>query len=521
MKFIIVDDEPLALENFAGLTDWKQYGYDLVGTARNGREALDLVHRKHPDIVITDIRMPVMDGLTLCGILQREAPEIEVIILTAFRDFEYAKQAISYGANEYLLKNEIEEDNVIRVLNRASESIRKQSAQRNAAQRSYFQNVMLDVETEEDLRIDTAWKQCCIMLIRCRCSAWDYVHPEKESISFDIPEIDQLARDNGMTAQHVIWLEAETWAVMLTDPEGDLFEFANMTRGLSSLIYSVGNFFEEHFQKKVFITFGLSFMDSQKIKENLDAMKKISDCAPFVKTNLPRLYWDLSYDIKRSESIPKEEEEILAMLEQALNQLDGGKVKDAFRGVEAFLKGQDKDIGLYDLTVSRITEMINRKMREEESGGSMKTVFGEQEKRLREAADADAVFSELESVLAEYCGSANAPGQNRKMNRKIQRALSYIRSNYNRHITAKDAADAVGLSEVYFSSMFKTETGMTFGNYLTDYRIQMAKKLLQEDSLKIYEISEAVGYTSPQYFSQVFQRKTGMTPLEFKEQCGI
>ena len=130
MKLMIVDDEPLALENFAELVDWEANGHQLVGCAENGQKALQLIHHVKPDVVFTDIRMPLMDGLELAKTLNEQYPEISVVLLTAYRDFEYAHKAISFGVREYLLKNQIEPEKVLTILQRIqNEKQRKKQAE--------------------------------------------------------------------------------------------------------------------------------------------------------------------------------------------------------------------------------------------------------------------------------------------------------------------------------------------------------------------------------------------------------
>lgn len=166
MKFIVVDDEPLARECFTELLDWQSHGFELAGCAANGAQAMKLVQETMPDLVITDISMPVMDGLALCSQLHQEYPKIRIVILTAYKDFEYARKAISYGVNEYLLKNQVEASAVLPLMQRLAVEIEAQRRKEAAHQQHMYQSVMLNMTPEVENRESFGGKQALCVLVK-------------------------------------------------------------------------------------------------------------------------------------------------------------------------------------------------------------------------------------------------------------------------------------------------------------------------------------------------------------------
>lgn len=168
IKFLIVDDEPLTVESIAELLDWESHGYTLIGTAANGAQALSVIRAEKPDVVFTDIKMPVMDGLELCRELHQTYPEIKAVILTAYRDFDYAHRAMVYGVKDYLLKNQIEPDVVLPLLERLSSEILSARKQKQLKQHQYYQSLMLDMASGEQVAVEGQNQQCCCVLLQLR-----------------------------------------------------------------------------------------------------------------------------------------------------------------------------------------------------------------------------------------------------------------------------------------------------------------------------------------------------------------
>lgn len=158
-------------------------------------------------------------------------------------------------------------------------------------------------------------------------------------------------------------------------------------------------------------------------------------------------------------------------------------------------------------------------MRNENALTPLKEYVTRQKEEISKLITAEQIWQWIVHEFLELASMASDTGK-RVNNRKIDQSLQYIHEHYQKKLTARQVGAQVGLSEVYFSNLFKKELGMTFGDYLTNYRMNVAKYLLVNGDYKVYEIAEMTGYTSPQYFSQLFQRETGYTPMEYMAHRG-
>ena len=143
ITFIIVDDEALAQEAFLSSVVWENYGFQAVGTAANGRLGLELIRKVHPDVVFTDIKMPVMDGIELCEHVSAEFPNIKLVLLTAYKDFEYAQRALQYGVSDYILKNQIGEERIGELLGKLNQHFTAKSSQDRLSAHNLRQSLLL------------------------------------------------------------------------------------------------------------------------------------------------------------------------------------------------------------------------------------------------------------------------------------------------------------------------------------------------------------------------------------------
>lgn len=220
MKLMIVDDEPLALENFAEIVDWEAHGHQLVGCAENGAKALKLIQHVKPEVVFTDIRMPVMDGLELAKLLNEQYPEISVVLLTAYRDFEYALKAISYGVREYLLKNQIEPDKILTILQR----IQNEKQQKNHPDSLFLEEENIDQNTHEAVE-----KQGLFILVRGKTPYfWDIYSLQSAAVRTDIDSLNCLwSPESKLKVQKYYPLDGNCFGICVVHSEKKYMDMDN------------------------------------------------------------------------------------------------------------------------------------------------------------------------------------------------------------------------------------------------------------------------------------------------------
>ncbi len=517
IKFIVVDDEPLALESFSELMDWEAAGYALAGCAANGVGALQLIRETQPDILFTDIRMPLMDGLELCRQVREDWPGIKVVILTAYRDFDYAHKALTYGVTEYLLKNQIEPEVLLPLMARLAGEIKAQREQAQGRRHHYYQSILLNMTPADVPFVPGEKQQCCCVLLQHRTPyLWEQVAGHRPAeIPLDQAEVAALVPADGPLAlQQTVWLDAKSWGMLLFAKGHDRFDFSQMAVALGELTGRLRRWLEEKYSASLFVLFDVSDADPQRIKAVFDGMLEFSQYSVFMEREQLCPYTLLKHAYQNTEG---DRPALRRTIQRAADAACYAKPDEMDRHLEALRAAFSEpryDLGQFTYICGHLLEQLEW-LREKNALPPLKQA-------LRQAAPgADRLFCAdgiWQWIAGEYrrIAALAAPVRGPARNRKIELALEYIHKHYGERLTARQVGETVGLSEVYFSGLFKKETGATFGEYLTAYRMNVAKYLILHGDYKIYEVAERTGYSSPQYFSQIFLKEVGRTPLEYK-----
>lgn len=389
----IVDDELLSRQSLKTGISWEDYGYRLCGEASNGERALALISSLHPDVIITDIKMPVMDGLELLRHLKKCDEPAKVIVLSCYDEFDYVREAMRLGAIDYLLKHTYEEGDLAALLHKLdSLFIKEQTA--------------------------------------------------GEGLKFLRQEIFHKIINSS--------LSSEEWNTYITN---------NVIPELKS-VYMAACFQLSSAQQR-----SLSVQDAEAFTDY----------------------------IGRS-SAERSRCQLLLLKEEGNNYClifadgTGASIAGLKTDIKAFLSG------LYQFLDSRHISWVS---------GISCHAYSDW-KDLKEAYE-DA--REMLGEDMEFLGCSP----------KILAAVDYIKTNYSRAVTLEDIAEYAGISRIYLSQSFKKETGRNISDYLIQYRLKKAKKLLLTSNLKVYTIAEMCGFGSVQYFGQIFKKMTGFSPYQFKE----
>ncbi|MCD7722438.1 MAG: response regulator [Clostridiales bacterium] len=517
ITFIIVDDEPLARENFAALCDWRQKGYDLVGFAANGVQAQRLIREKRPDIVFTDVKMPVMDGLELCDWLHREYPYIRSVILSAYQDFEYVRDALKHGVKEYIIKNHLTADAVLKLMDRLSDEINKEKSEESRKKEDQIQRTILGMESGHIAANGDGAQQCLCMLIQFRTS---YIIEY-----FDVPQAfdiklsrsllrDMLPEGSGLCVSQLLWTSETSRAIIFKGMPDTRMSFSWLKRDITVFADNLNTYFSENAQIEVLELMDFCKASMEKIKEKIEHLKKVAAHTPFIYKTYIGSAKEIEARFTGSSYRKSDVNECMRSLEAQVKVGNVDGVKELLNAVKRKFIVNEPDLKLFRYLCGKVFDYLEFQMKDCSIYDLKQHITSHKEYFMR-IVMAEQIWLWIEQKLIELTEIFANSGIKTE-NVKIQQVLQYIRKNYSKPLTAKDVGEAVGLSTVYFSNLFKRETGVNFGEYLRNYRINVAKYLLAEQDYKIYEISEMIGYASPQYFSQVFQKKVGMTPLMYK-----
>lgn len=518
MKILIADDE---IQIRTGLTEgipWKTLGFDEIYTAENGIQALSLGKQHRPEIIITDIQMPGMTGLELGNEIKKLYEPAEVIILSGYSEFEYAREAITMRAFDYLLKP-------IRI-------------------KELIERVKQARERVEQFHADSENKNRFQALNRTRL-------------------LQQMIMSKGLLSsrEEEIFLEQ----MQMTFPEFILVGVCSVDTLMEKELKLLGSYLEDQLQailvrykgeelywERGNLFFVMSLMSNHDKERKMTALKK--DIQGFNE----KLQGEYQNSVSLAISDLGRIREVALLFRQAESALK----KRLYRGKKSFLEPEDRDENpKLTLNPIDVTEMQNRmeSFDHEHICLYLHAVF--QELKEKKVTSIDLVKSMCEqlknillqtlldkgidlkgiceqnqallkglpdySTLEEYEGwitdlymlvlqglTRLSGGQH---SRVILQAVDYISQNYANNINLEMTATYVNKSKNYFSYLFKKELGISFIEYLNQVRIDKAKKLLDTTDDRTYEISEAVGYSDYKYFSSVFKKLTGVSPAQYKK----
>ena len=528
-KVLFVDDEILTRQSISRNTPWEEAGFTLVGAAENGKQAIEMVEEKLPDLVLTDICMPIMDGIGLASYIHENHPEIKVVILSGYDDFDYAKSALKYEVVDYILKPitsfELKEElDKIREKLDASlekqvqvEKIKKEYEKNMPTLRSHFLNRLLegnylkkDIENQLEhlgLCIDGMY-QTVIAIDLEDASGFLKIYPDakEDLIDFSIGNITGELVEN---EKDIIFFQN-------TENQSVCIFFSDSVEKLRGRIEAVGlkiiDAMYRYMKLKVCILVGktvnrpeewaFSYVSVNRARENKFLLEE-HDFVYGEDFKMPKEY----VHIQTSGWVEK----LVLMIK--LNQLEEleettGEMFREFRS-----SGCEKKTILLHVQNVVLTILI-------ELDDCATDISQEQDEVefIHHLSDYKHL-RDVEERFLKFCKkiSEDIAGRRESVNQKqAVLALDYIDKNYmNVNMSLNMVCAHLCVSTSYFSTIFKNATGETFVEALTRVRMEKAKNLLETTNMKSYEVALTVGYNDPHYFSSIFKKHMGMTPTEY------
>ena len=542
VKVYLVEDEIIIRQSIKNSIDWEKEGYEFVGDASDGELALPVILKEKPDILITDIRMPFMDGLELSRMVKAELPDIKIVILSGYDDFEYAKQAIKIGVAEYLLKP-VSSAVLLEHLSEIAEKVRDEREDL-ALKKVYYQEMQ---ENEELIKMKFLGE-----LISGKLSLADAMEKGKRFhmnlsgpfyriILFKFIQEDRvkagqsedLARAYAAVGNYVDGLKdafrfqrgVEGWAFLLTSVEEDME--AQTERFIEGLKEVIAPF-------EALTWFGGIGSEAARLRELRYSFREADKAfaGRFVQEpNQIISVEQLNYEQLDNEFDANIFGEINQFDQIITRFLSSGSLEE----VESFVGALFTEISedhfrslmirqyiIMDIYATVLT--FCKKLRKD--AGVEGEVYGQWEGIRENEEILKLAVTTAESVddIKDYIGTLldhaielrNTVG-GRRYSEIIQTAKERIEQDYmTEDISLNSVAAEVCMSPSYFSSVFSKEMGKTFIEYLTEVRMEKAKQYLACSSMKTSEISYEVGYKDPHYFSYIFKKTQGCTPKEYR-----
>ncbi|MDY2813402.1 MAG: response regulator [Dorea sp.] len=507
MRIVVVEDETPIREGLSKILGKLSDSYELTGKAENGAKGMELVRNTRPDLVILDIRMPDMDGLTMLEHIREEKINCKAIVLSAYSDFDYAKRAIELGIENYLLKP-IKIPELKRVLKETEESISKEQSKEHLLSLEHVFLNAITGQLEDDAQLAELLK-------------------EKYGIERDEPiAIFGIGMGaNYDTYREYVKIALEDIGIHNQNFKSYPMEFAKR-RAFVMILYHM----EEEERVRVYFEKNIVPMLSSKVSGKL--VLSWSVCRGLLKVRdsvvetTRILEWNLILGKKVLLTKQKLDELDLYPLkyplhleEQARQALDSNDLK-AFKSVLRKFRDycREKPCSVQEMKEAFTRLALNLIHVASEVGAAESQSQVQQFlKTISEASSWTDMEDKFETFF-ECLTIKNA--KDGEVSLLIQKALQYIQQYYNQGITLEETATKLHVSEEYLSSQFKKETGRTFTETIRRYRIENVKELLLKSSLKLNQIADMVGYSDPKYMSKVFKEEVGMLPLEYRKKNG-
>lgn len=530
LKVFLAEDEFIIREGIKNNIDWQAHGYEFCGEASDGELAFPLIQKTRPDILITDIKMPFVDGLALSRLVKKELPETEIIILSGYEEFDYAKEAIQIGVARYLLKP-VNGETLLQEIDSVAEIIlgkQKEKEIREKYQKEMEENSLRDqmdlfqhlvtgdcsmeelfsVADKLDLKIMAPWYS--IVLLKIQSMKHDY-----EEYSGSIVVVDERIVKLAEPEHVLIFDRALEGRAFLfkADSEDELLAYQKEYLGdvkevLSSYVNlryfgGVGTpvnrlreipaSFEDasHAFAHRYLVAESCILDSSLLMQEGAAEQEDFRISAVNPEQIDRTKMQ---EFLRTGDL----DEVVYFVDEFFGKLDGGAMKsrifrqyitmDAYFSIVDFLKG----LGLQKDEIEA-PDQDSSILQDEKSAMDYIVRIMEKALVLREKK----ASSRYEDVVSEV--------------------IHYIEDNYaQEELSLNLLASHVNFSPNHLSMIFSQQTGQTLIRYLTDYRMNRAKELLRCSSKKSSVISMEVGYKDPHYFSYLFKKTQGMTPTQYR-----
>lgn len=521
---LLVDDEEEVIRVIMKKIDWEKMGFSVIGYANNGVNALEMVEEHQPDVVMTDIRMPYMDGMELSQRIRADFPATKILLFTGFDEFEYAKEAIHLEVEEYILKpvNAIELTDVFSALKikldqeisekRSAQILQKYYMESLPLLQTNFYSTLIEGRIHEnELRAYLSDYQitlsgpyfCCLVIHTSSTQVPDSMNPLLLATSVQKQAEERLSdRWNAKSFSYLgntVMIAQLDSANVISELTDDCDRFCKYAQKIIGAVVTVG------------------------VGQVCNSILELSHSYGTAREAVSyRVIYGACRAINIKEIAPQEKGETDAIdddLNALFKAIRLGTESNVEEATDKYMRHTiytEKSLQYHHIVVIEMAGAfyrfaLNNGIAGENSPVDMKELYSS----LLELEPEALRGWILQTSLTFRDSLINA--RSKSTQSFVFKAQEYVRDNYNDDQLSLDrVCDVLNVSNSYFSTTFKKETGKSFISYLTDYRMERAARLLIETTEKNYIIAKQVGYTDPNYFSYVFKRQFGVSPSKYR-----
>ncbi|WP_054942572.1 response regulator [Paenibacillus ihuae] len=512
-KLFIADDEQLVVETLSAMIDWDASGVQIVGTANNGKQALERILQSDPDIVLTDIRMPGLNGLDLIRALKENGRKAECIIVSGYSEFEYAKEAIELEAVDYLIKpTELEE--VAKTVSRAIERLERKADQTGnrpelriakALDSAVFTDLIVHGKRPTfDQTPFEGYDQFAAILIGSSATLW----LERMKNKGVTDALLSFLANRGI----VVELFYEQQKVILLCM-ANLEEYAPLTEILMAAAVTFSN---DSSLDDISLSFGIGPVVTNIMHAHISFLAADKACQMGLFFGVPVM------NVNSWPEITRVSERVVSEWSNQIQSFIRYEQKEFEEMLECWTEWGTKQL-IAPVTLKKTGALWANRLHDligQDYGIKIERVIGDRMRLIEEIHEAPD-WASLKKICMDLAQSIQFYLNVTKTTLKekvVYEIKAYLESHYHENIQLDQLAERFDLNASYVSNLYSKSTGQTILEYVTLLRIVKAKKMLRESSFKISKISSYVGYDNQRYFCQVFKKHVGVSPGQYREE---
>lgn len=501
-KIVIVDDEFLMRQGLKHMVDWEAEGFQIVGEAGNGQEALSIIEAQSPHIILSDMVMPLLNGMEFTSVVKEKYPNIQVIILSGYDDFEYVKNAMKNGAVDYILKPTLNPNELLNILQKAAKKIPGIVLKKDTSMQyeRHMERYLLGYENEiTDRKFETVFPDSCYVICGVRIKKFNERGQDMSGILYE--KIEEWLTENDKASGILMCLEDKTACLILNFPKRNEEILGKEIQKLSEQMHLL-------YEQLLFIK-SITLSSLEEIKNFYHMVMLPNLEKSFYYKNQP--YVELNKEVENAKVYPRLDYNQFSTL---INQERYRAAMTSFfqyicdavsaEMEEERLKNQAKNVLYNLLDALEVKGTQSDDMRQDYFRRIDATLYAEDFVRVLEL---------IEEEMSEYILKL---GNSEDV--MIGKIMDYIAVHYNEELDLAGLAEAFNFNYSYLSTYFNQRIPEGFSGYLNKVRIEKACHLLKKNELTIAQISDEVGYSEQSYFCRVFKRITGKSPSAWKRQ---
>ena len=520
-KVLIVEDDQLYRHEIRNLINWENFGFTIIGEAINGKQALQKIELETPDIVFTDISMPGMNGVELIRTLRTEYSRIKVIVLSSYDDFNFVKDAMKFGAMDYILKYELSEKVLVEYLEKLRVKL-VYEMQKNTDEEfletnkyrishEYLREILRGYPLEEDQmkknlrminrKVDHDSMAVADIVFYNKPDACRIDFMNRESVEYGVQNILLKVRENEY-ALIMFFGNTHSQLKIYNEICSEIQRFVQAITEHEVSRYSIG------------------------VSDNFESWKYLKKAYSQSVYAAGRKFFDGYGKVEFYNAVTTQEDRIMDSEEyygKVAEFIKEGKVNTTWKFIETYWKDIEKrnytEVEIRE-EITKHYNMLFRVCLEEKI--NFQSITGEKtvSKHLLDGIDTkDRLFQlireYLEKIKDSMDDSMNVKNKSHK--KEVYWIKKYIENNYMNDINLDILAEELNFTPSYICRIFKNNTGIRITEYLNQVRIEQAKRLIRQTNLKVHEISEMVGFTRVSYFCTTFKKVTGIKVSEYKD----